>query len=248
MKLQGIFVDTATPFDHAGELYRVKIEHNIGKWNQTSVAGYVVGGLAGEGTLLTAEEKQELWRVAAANAAPGKVLIAGIQAQGVHHAVAQIGKAAALGYTAALVETHHDDPRALLFFRSVADRAPIPVIAPNAIAHPNLYSGLCRSDATLWTSLARGAEAAVLSLASAAPYACIAVWEAFRTREEEAGLDWQSRITPAANLIHQRLGVPGLKYAMDLNGFYGGPPRLPSTVPTPSEQQEIRDAFANLNS
>ena len=63
------------------------------------------------------------------------------------------------------------------------------------------------------------------------PYACIAVWEAHRTREEEAGLDWQSRITPAADLINKRLGIPALKHAMDLNGYYGGPPDSPGPRP-----------------
>jgi 4-hydroxy-2-oxoglutarate aldolase len=237
MKLQGIFVDTTTPFDHAGELYRVKIEHNIGKWNQTTVAGYVVGGFAGEGALLSSEEKQNLWRIAAAAAGPGKILIAGIQAQGVHDAAAQIKQAAALGYTAALVDTHHDKERELFFYRALADRASIPIA-----------TGLCRSESTLWTAFTQGADAAALPLASAAPYACIAVWEAYRTREEEAGLDWQSRITPAAELIKNRLSVPGLKHAMDLNGYYGGPPRLPWTSPTPPERQEIEQAFADLKS
>src|SRR5205823_1688588 len=86
MKLHGIFVDTTTPFDHNGELYRVKIEHNIGKWNQTSVSGYVVGGYAGEGAMLSAEEKRELWRIAASSAATEKTLIAGVDNAGVHEA------------------------------------------------------------------------------------------------------------------------------------------------------------------
>src|ERR1041385_8684037 len=98
MKLQGIFIDTATPFDHAGELYRIKIEHNIGKWNQTSVAGYVVGGFTGEGALLAAEEKRELWKLAAASAAPENTLIAGIEAPGVREAAAMVKHAAEIGY------------------------------------------------------------------------------------------------------------------------------------------------------
>ncbi len=40
---------------------------------------------------------------------PGKIMIAGIQAQGVHDAVTQINRAADLGYTAALVDTHHGE-------------------------------------------------------------------------------------------------------------------------------------------
>ena len=48
--------------------------------------------------------------------------------------------------------------------------------------------------------------------------------------EDEASLDWQSRIAPAAEVM-DRFGVAGMKHAMDLNGYYGGPPRLPWSAP-----------------
>src|SRR5260370_38739981 len=107
MKLQGIFVDTTTPFDHNGDLYRVKIEHNIGKWNRTSVSGYVVGGFTGEGALLSREEKVELWKLAAAGAGPGKLLIAGVDCAGVREAAAQVNLAAGLGFVAGVGEATH---------------------------------------------------------------------------------------------------------------------------------------------
>ena len=72
------------------------------------------------------------------------------------------------------------------------------------------------------------------------------IWEAYRTREEAAGLDWQNRIGRASALVTTKYGVPGLKYAMDLNGYYGGPPRLPLTVPTAAAKQEIEEAFKDL--
>ncbi|HEY6391539.1 MAG TPA: dihydrodipicolinate synthase family protein, partial [Bryobacteraceae bacterium] len=99
---------------------------------------------------------------------------------------------------------------------------------------------------TLAQSLAAGATGAVLAFANAAPYATISIWEAHRTREPEAALDWQNRIAHAAYLVTAKYGVPGLKYAMDLAGYYGGPPRLPLTVPTPEAKQEIETAFADL--
>ena len=37
----------------------------------------------------------------------------------------------------------------------------------------------------------------------------------------------QERISKAAQRVGGELGIPGLKYAMDLNGYYGGPSRLP---------------------
>jgi len=46
--------------------------------------------------------------------------------------------------------------------------------------------------------------------------------------------------------VTSKYGVPGLKYAMDLNGYYGGPPRLPLIVPTPAAKQEIEEAFRDL--
>src|SRR5580692_11261207 len=151
MKLQGIFIDTTTPFDHSGDLYKVKIEHNIGKWNRTSVAGYVAGGLTGEGTALSATEKAELWKVTAAAAGPDKLLIAGVDFSGVREAAAQVNRAAELGFAAALVETPHDEKslgRAetqLLYFRSLADRARIPIL----ICHRPRETGVELSDDTL---------------------------------------------------------------------------------------------------
>src|SRR5262249_45556117 len=137
MKLQGIFVDATTPFDHAGGLYRIKIEHNIGKWNQTSVAGYVVGGVTGEGALLSEEEKLELWKLASAAAGPEKTLIAGVDAAGGRGASRMANQAAELGFRAALVETPHGGTlmarpdTQLLYYRSVADRASIPILIAN---------------------------------------------------------------------------------------------------------------------
>jgi 4-hydroxy-2-oxoglutarate aldolase len=91
-----------------------------------------------------------------------------------------------------------------------------------------------------------GATGAILAFANAAPYAAIAIWEAYRMREEEAGRDWQNRIAHAAGLVTSKYGVPGLKHAMDLNGYYGGPPRLPLSVPTVDARREIEAAFKDL--
>ncbi len=146
-------------------------------------------------------------------------------------------------------------------------------IAPDAVAqlsgHPNIiaikessgnlekvmqmirevrsgFQVLVGSAPTLWPSLLMGACGAILAYANAAPYSTIAIWEAFRTREEAAGLDWQNRIARAAALVTVKYGIPGLKYAMDLNGYYGGPPRLPLVPPTAEAKAEIEAAFTNL--
>jgi 4-hydroxy-2-oxoglutarate aldolase len=108
-----------------------------------------------------------------------------------------------------------------------------------------VFSG---SGAGFGEALTLGAAGAILAIANPLPYACVTVWEAHRTREFEAAKDWQNRILPAAKLIAGKLGIPGLKHAMDLNGYYGGPPRLPFVPPTPEEKAEIEKVFDGLRS
>jgi 4-hydroxy-2-oxoglutarate aldolase len=108
-----------------------------------------------------------------------------------------------------------------------------------------VFSG---SGAGFGEALQLGAAGAILAIANALPYACVTVWEAFRTREHEAAKDWQERIMPAAKLIAGKHGIPGLKHAMDLNGYYGGPPRLPFLPPSLEAKAEIEKVFDGLRS
>ncbi len=239
MKLQGIFAAIATPFDYKGDIYKAKVQHNVEKWNKTALAGYAVATLTGEGPLLMAVEKADLWALVAQSAAPGRTLIADVSAEGVRESATLAKRAQELGYHAALCRMPRMyGPAAVnLYCRAVADQSPLPVIlrdAPELPAHPNviaiLDTGVPRaiegkqrltgSAEHLWESLHAGANGAILASASADPYAAVLVWEAFRTREEDAGVDWQSRISDPAS-------ISALKTAMDRNGYYGGPPRLP---------------------
>jgi 4-hydroxy-2-oxoglutarate aldolase len=108
------------------------------------------------------------------------------------------------------------------------------------------FQVLTGSAPTLAPSLAVGCVGAVLAFANAAPYATVTIWEAHRTREAAAALDWQNRIARPAQLVTTKYGIPGLKYAMDLNGYYGGPPRLPLTTLKPEQQKEIEQGFDGI--
>jgi len=138
MKLQGIFPPIATPFDHAGNLYPVKVQHNVEKWNKTALAGYVVCGSTGEDVYLSTEEKVTLFELVAKHAAPEKVLIAGTGLESVKETICLTNRAAELGYKAALLRTpsyyknQMTQPSAqLTYYRAVADQARIPVLLYN---------------------------------------------------------------------------------------------------------------------
>jgi len=292
MKLPGIFPPITTPFNHEGDIWKQKLQHNIEKWNRTGIAGYAVCGSTGESALLTSDEKTQLWTWVAEYAAPEKILIAGTGKESVRETVKLSNCAADIGYKAALVLTPHyyksrlnNAPAQMLYFRAVADQSKIPVIIYNfpqvtgldipveAVTelshHPNIigikdssgnlekviqmvreakkgFQVLVGSAPILASSLAVGASGGVLAFANAAPHATVCIWEAHRTRESDAALDWQNRIGRAAYLVTTKYGIPGLKHAMDLAGYYGGPPRLPLTVPTPEAKKEIEEAFQDL--
>lgn len=292
MKLHGIFVPIATPFNYDGEVYAAKVEHNVTKWNKTGLAGYVVCGPAGESVLLSAEEQRRMLELAARHAAPDKLLVCGTSAESVRETMRLINQAAELGYRAALVSAPRAYPNLLrnaasqtLFYGAVADQAQIPLILNNSpattgveiaaetvarlSAHPNIvavlegsgdlekmariiaetkpgFQVLAGAAQTLAGALAAAAVGAVLDYANAAPYTAIAIWEAHRMREFDAAEDWQRRSARAAALVTDKYGIPGLKYAMDLNGYYGGPVRLPLTTAGPEAKREIEEAFRDL--
>ncbi|MFL6350836.1 MAG: dihydrodipicolinate synthase family protein [Bryobacteraceae bacterium] len=97
-------------------------------------------------------------------------------------------------------------------------------------------------------ALELGAAGAILAIANALPYVCVTIWEAFRRREIEAARDWQARMLHATELVPAKHGVAGLKHAMDLNGYYGGPPRLPLIPPATEARSEIEAALDGLRS
>src|SRR5580692_289665 len=94
MKIQGIYAAVATPFDHTGALYRVKVQHNFEKWSRTSLAGFIVGSPAGEGPLLDGDEKLDLLRLAVPYIPADRTVIADVSAEGVH-AAARLARGAA---------------------------------------------------------------------------------------------------------------------------------------------------------
>ena len=95
-------------------------------------------------------------------------------------------------------------------------------------------------------SLQAGAVGAILAFADAAPTACYEIYAAWKEGNNElAGLK-QQRIARAAERLVSQLGIPGLKYALDLNGYYGGPVRLPLLPITADVKNEIEQFMADL--
>jgi 4-hydroxy-2-oxoglutarate aldolase len=349
MLLQGIFPALTTPFYPDGAVYHKKIEHNVDRYSRTPVSGMVVLGSTGEAVMLSDDERRDVLRIAAEVASPDKALIGGVGAESVIETLRLAEYAARLGYDAALVRTPHFyrpqmKPEALLaFYRSVADRSPLPVVlytvppftaydlplevivalaehaniigikessgnvekvaatvaatrhnkrtvqvtelqqgvtnrmrslgeAASAGEHlvpleqlggsrgspvatattPRLktrtrevgFQMLVGAAHTLLDSLLAGASGGVLGFAAPAPTICFEIYAAWRDNDLELARSKQEAITVAARKVVSEMGIPAIKHAMDLNGYYGGFPRLPLLPLTAAQKADVEQRMA----
>jgi hypothetical protein len=94
-------------------------------------------------------------------------------------------------------------------------------------------------------SLALGAVGAILAFACPAPTACYEIYAALKDGDTALACEKQERVKPPAQRVVAEFGVPGVKYAMDLNGYYGGPARLPFLPLTGEQKAEVERLMAN---
>ncbi len=349
MLLEGIFAAVPTPFYADERVYFRKLEANIARYSRTLLSGMLLLGSNGEAPLLNDVESCEVLRVAAEAAAPEKVLIAGVARESVKSTVALAEAAAEFRYDAVLLRTptyyarQMTDAAVLHYFRSVADRSPLPVILYNIpqcvpynipvelvtelAQHPNIlaikdssgsieriralvehvsaaprrtvtvtpvfeavtgrmlspragngdalisagdlaggaaikaastaapiktrtkevdFQVLTGSAGTLLESLEAGASGAILGFAACAPQACQEVYLAWKDHDLKLANEKQERISGPSQRIVGQLGIAGVKYACDFNGYYGGRARAPLLPVTAAEKAEIEGLLAGI--
>jgi len=138
MLLEGIFLPLTTPFHPDGRLFLHKLAVNVEHYSRTQASGMLVLGREGEGDSLTDAETIEVLRSAIAAAADDKVMIANVGRESVAATLQFVEAAAAAGYDAValrppLGRRPEMDWEAAVFFRTVADRSPLPVVVVNDI-------------------------------------------------------------------------------------------------------------------
>jgi len=349
MLIEGVFAAVPTPFYPDERVYFRKLEANMAHYSRSLLAGMLLLGSTGEAVMLDDAETRDVLRIAAEAAAPEKVLIAGVGRQSVRATIELAEAAARFSYDAVLVRTPtyyagQMSPAAVLhYYRSVADRLPLPVLLYNIpicvpydipielVAeleqHPNIigikdsggsieriraliastqtaprrtatvtpvfeavtarmrsprvessgtfvsagdlksgevlaaalpvapiktrtrevgFQVLTGSAAILLESLQAGAAGAILGFAAFAPQACQEVYLAWKDHDLKIAEEKQQRIASSGRRIVGQLGISGLKYACDFNGYYGGRPRAPLLPVTATEKTEIEGLLAGI--
>ncbi|HEY1647761.1 MAG TPA: dihydrodipicolinate synthase family protein [Terracidiphilus sp.] len=356
MLIEGIYAATTTPFYPDERIYFRKIEANMARYSRSLLAGMIVLGSTGEAAMLDDAESREVLRAAAEATAPEKVLVAGVGRESVGATVALAEAAVQLRYDAVLVRppsyysTQLTAPAVLNYFRSVADRSPLPVLLYNIpkcvpyqipieiIAeladHPNIigikdssgsvdriratvaatqsslrrtftvtpifeavtgrmltpsapeaagtfvsagdlasvgssaggvavatpppappiktrsrevgFQVLCGSGSALFESLQAGACGGILAFAACAPQACQEVYLGWKDHDLNLAEEKQKRIAAPNNRIVGALGIAGVKYACDFNGYYGGRARSPLLALSGEEKAEVEGLLAEV--
>ncbi len=134
MLLHGIFPPITTPFYPDGNIFFKKLDANVERYSKTPVAGIVALGSTGEAIFLSDQEQRDVLKSTRESAAPNKVLIAGTGSESAINTLKLTDYAAELGYDVALVRTpfyfkkQMQPANILAFYRTVADRSPLPVM------------------------------------------------------------------------------------------------------------------------
>ncbi len=353
MLIEGIFAAITTPFYPDERVYFRKLEANVARYSRSLLAGMVVLGSTGESATLDDDETRDVLRTVADAAAPEKVLIAGVGRESAKSTVELAETAAQFQFDAVLVRTptyyapHMTLEVVVNYFRSVADRSPLPVLLYNIpkfvpyqipieivgelAQHPNIvgikdstgsmerikaligatadaprrtvavtpifeavtkrmlrpapsgsdassfvsltelaggaagvatatpaqtsvktrsrevgFQVLTGAASTVLDSIEAGAAGAILGFAACAPQACQEVYFAWKDHDLKLAREKQERIDLPGKRIGGELGISGIKYACDFNGYYGGPPRLPLLSLSAQEKREVEVLLADM--
>jgi 4-hydroxy-2-oxoglutarate aldolase len=94
--------------------------------------------------------------------------------------------------------------------------------------------------------LRAGTVGAMPSFAAAAPQACYEVLAAWKDGDEGLAQEKQERLREVADKVEGERGVAGIKFGCDLNGYFGGGPRLPLLPLTGEQRDEIEKLMQGI--
>ena len=98
------------------------------------------------------------------------------------------------------------------------------------------FQVLAGSANFFYPSLAIGATGGILALGNVAPEESVEMFTLFNAGRIDEGRELHLRMLPVNLAITSRFSISGLKAALDMVGYYGGPPRLP-LVPLDDERR-----------
>ena len=113
---------------------------------------------------------------------------------------------------------------------------------------PPEFTVLVGSASAFYAALVAGARGAVLAVACALPEMCVELYEAWSRGDPARAQAVQQRLLEPTAAVTTRFGIAGLKFALELRGYAGGPARPPLLPLDAAARAEITRIFRSLES
>jgi 4-hydroxy-2-oxoglutarate aldolase len=101
------------------------------------------------------------------------------------------------------------------------------------------FNVLVGTAGVLFSGLTIGCVGGINALANVAPKQCVAILDQVKKGDLVAARELQLKMIPVNQAVTAVYGVPGLKAALDMLGYFGGDPRLPLLPSSERERSEI---------
>jgi 4-hydroxy-tetrahydrodipicolinate synthase len=101
-------------------------------------------------------------------------------------------------------------------------------------------------DALLYPSFALGAHGSIAAILTAAPRACVELWDAVQAGDHALALDWHRRLLVLWNALVADNLPACTKYAQTLQGVPAGSPRAPMPPASQAQQRAIAAALRGI--
>jgi len=108
------------------------------------------------------------------------------------------------------------------------------------------FSFLMGSGGVILPGLRLGATGGILAIAGVAPAQCAELYNLHLEGKMDDALKLQLNLAPLNRAVVHNFGIPGLKYSLDLIGYYGGPCRLPLLPLDDESKKEMKAILSKL--
>jgi 4-hydroxy-2-oxoglutarate aldolase len=106
---------------------------------------------------------------------------------------------------------------------------------------PDNFAVMIGNGTVFCEALQAGARAGILAVGCVAPQLCVAIYDAVKAGDIDRAAALQVALTPLARAVTKTYGIGGLKVALEMAGFIGGPVRAPLRRPSEAARQEIAE-------
>ena len=108
------------------------------------------------------------------------------------------------------------------------------------------FQVLTGSERSIFAALEAGASGAIVAFATFAPQVTQEIYLAWKDHDPKLAEEKQQRILAAGSGIIGAMGLAGIKYACDFNGYYGGSPRAPILPLTAAQKAEVEGLLVEI--